>query len=230
MAEKRAQSRLAVEPEAGRIDQIGGFGQLAAQRPMGARHHRRKQFGKQRARAQRVGVGQRRAPRRRGPEVVKTALVALQSRRDLAQAHGPLQLAIEQGNKLAFGAQSPHPPVRFMLLHQPVKDIPRHRLQHTVKHAIVIRMALIPSRVRIVGETSRTEWNQCRAPCRPKLNRTAVGQIRAGKETVADIKQKDGRMLHLHEDWKRWLAFNSNNLVWIALVSGGILFTTLLMN
>jgi len=37
-------------------------------------------------------------------------------------------------------------------------------------------------------------------------------------------------MLHLHEDWKRWLAFNSNNLVWIALVSGGILFTTLLMN
>ena len=49
------------------------------------------------------------------------------------------------------------------------------------------------------------------------------------KETIADIKQKDGRMLHLHEDWKRWLAFNSNNLVWIALVSGGILFTTLLM-
>ena len=145
---------------------------------MGARHHRRKQFGKQRARAQRVGVGQRRAPRRRGPEVVKTALVALQSRRDLAQAHGPLQLAIEQGNKLAFGAQSPHPPVRFMLLHQPVKDIPRHRLQHTVKHAIVIRMALIPSRVRIVGETSRTEWNQCRAPCRPKLNRTAVPMSR----------------------------------------------------
>jgi hypothetical protein len=144
LAEKRAQSRLAVEPEAGRIDQIGGFGQLAAQRPMGARHHRRKQFGKQRARAQRVGVGQRRAPRRRGPEVVKTALVALQSRRDLAQAHGPLQLAIEQGNKLAFGAQSPHPPVRFMLLHQPVKDIPRHRLQHTVKHAIVMPHGIDP--------------------------------------------------------------------------------------
>src|SRR6476646_5716586 len=39
-------------------------------------------------------------------------------------------------------------------------------------------MALIPSRVRIVGETSRTEWNQCRAPCRPKLNRTAVGLAR----------------------------------------------------
>ena len=36
-------------------------------------------------------------------------------------------------------------------------------------------------------------------------------------------------MLHLHEGWERWLALNSNNLAWIALVSGGILFTTLLM-
>src|SRR5205085_12395768 len=40
---------------------------------------------------------------------------------------------------------------------------------------------------------------------------------------------RDGRMLHLHEGWKRWLALNCNNLAWIALVSGGILFTTLLM-
>jgi hypothetical protein len=30
-------------------------------------------------------------------------------------------------------------------------------------------------------------------------------------------------------NWKNWLSLNSNNLVWIALVSGGILFTTLLM-
>jgi hypothetical protein len=36
-------------------------------------------------------------------------------------------------------------------------------------------------------------------------------------------------MLHLHEGWERWFALNSNNLAWIALVSGGILFTTLLM-
>lgn len=36
-------------------------------------------------------------------------------------------------------------------------------------------------------------------------------------------------MLHLHEAWKNWLALNSNNLAWIALVSGGILFTNLLM-
>jgi hypothetical protein len=36
-------------------------------------------------------------------------------------------------------------------------------------------------------------------------------------------------MAHLHEGWKSWLALNSNNLAWIALVSGGILFTNLLM-
>ena len=35
--------------------------------------------------------------------------------------------------------------------------------------------------------------------------------------------------MNLREGWKRWLALNSNNLAWIALVSGGILLTTLLM-
>ena len=29
--------------------------------------------------------------------------------------------------------------------------------------------------------------------------------------------------------WRQWLSLNSNNLVWIALVSGGVLFTDLLM-
>jgi hypothetical protein len=48
-----------------------------------------------------------------------------------------------------------------------------------------------------------------------------------GNTTIADrglnfFKARDGRMLHLHEGWKRWLS-------WIALVSGGILFTTLPM-
>jgi hypothetical protein len=36
-------------------------------------------------------------------------------------------------------------------------------------------------------------------------------------------------MLRFHEGWKNWLALNSNNLVWITLVTGGILFTTFLM-
>jgi hypothetical protein len=35
--------------------------------------------------------------------------------------------------------------------------------------------------------------------------------------------------MNIREGWKRWLALNSNNLAWIALVSGGILFTNLLM-
>src|SRR5262245_14261075 len=39
-------------------------------------------------------------------------------------------------------------------------------------------MALSPARVRIVGKTSQTEWNQCHALCPPKLNRTAVGLTR----------------------------------------------------
>jgi hypothetical protein len=46
-------------------------------------------------------------------------------------------------------------------------------------------MALLPSRVRIVAQTSRTEWNQCRAPCPPKLNRTAVGLTRPSTPLIA---------------------------------------------
>jgi len=29
--------------------------------------------------------------------------------------------------------------------------------------------------------------------------------------------------------WTQWLSFNSNNLVWISLGVGGVLFTSLLM-
>jgi hypothetical protein len=29
--------------------------------------------------------------------------------------------------------------------------------------------------------------------------------------------------------WKNWLSLNANNLVWIALVTGGILFTNFLL-
>jgi hypothetical protein len=30
-------------------------------------------------------------------------------------------------------------------------------------------------------------------------------------------------------NWDRWVSFNANNLIWIALVVGGILFTSVLM-
>ena len=48
-------------------------------------------------------------------------------------------------------------------------------------------------------------------------------------DSARPLKEKDGRMLRFHEGWKHWLALNSNNLAWIVLVSGGILFTSLLM-
>jgi hypothetical protein len=32
-----------------------------------------------------------------------------------------------------------------------------------------------------------------------------------------------------HNNWQHWVALNANNLVWIALVVGGILFTDWLM-
>lgn len=40
------------------------------------------------------------------------------------------------------------------------------------------------------------------------------------------MKDRDGRV---SVGWTQWLSFNSNNLVWIALVVGGVLFTSLLM-
>jgi hypothetical protein len=57
-----------------------------------------------------------------------------------------------------------------------------------LKNAILMAHGIAPpSRVRIVGETSRTEWNQCYAPCPAKLNRTAVAQGRPRTK----IKTKD---------------------------------------
>jgi hypothetical protein len=37
------------------------------------------------------------------------------------------------------------------------------------------------------------------------------------------------RMQRVCEGSTQWLSFNSNNLVWIAVVVGGVLFTSLLM-
>jgi len=48
--------------------------------------------------------------------------------------------------------------------HQPVKLTPWQMLQKSMKNAILMAHGIDPpSRVRIVGETSRTEWNQCHA-------------------------------------------------------------------
>jgi hypothetical protein len=33
----------------------------------------------------------------------------------------------------------------------------------------------------------------------------------------------------IHMGWKHWVALNANNLIWTALVIGGVLLTALLM-
>ena len=35
--------------------------------------------------------------------------------------------------------------------------------------------------------------------------------------------------MFLSDAWSRWVSLNGNNLVWIALVSGRVLFTDLLL-
>jgi hypothetical protein len=35
--------------------------------------------------------------------------------------------------------------------------------------------------------------------------------------------------MSMQSSWDRWISFNANNLIWIALVVGGILFTSLIM-
>ena len=105
--------------------------------------------------------------------------MAVQPGDDLAQARCPGQLAIKQRHQLALRGQPANPRIRPVHRHQPVKLGPRQMLQNSMKDAIMMAHGVDPpSRVRIVGETSRTEWSQCHAPCPAKLNRTAVGLSR----------------------------------------------------
>jgi hypothetical protein len=39
----------------------------------------------------------------------------------------------------------------------------------------------------------------------------------------------DARRPRVSVGWTQWLSLNANNLIWIALVVGGVLFTSLLM-
>lgn len=82
-----------VEPQAGRIDQIRRLGQFATQAAMHSRDHQAEQIAEHRARPQRIGVGQGRALRQLGSEVVEPGRVALQPIDNLAQAGGSRDLA-----------------------------------------------------------------------------------------------------------------------------------------
>jgi hypothetical protein len=50
----------------------------------------------------------------------------------------------------------------------------------------------------------------------------------ARSEPVAPRKRAGGRMVSFREGWKHWVGLNANNLVWTALVIGGVLFTSCL--
>jgi hypothetical protein len=177
--EPRPTGTALIQPNTRGINEIGGLGELAAQAAMGLLHQSRQQLGKHRHRPPGVGIRQGRAPNRTCTQMIEPRRMALQSRHNLAQARCPRELAVEQRDKLTFRRQPTNPRSCSMRRHQPVKLAPRQVLQNSMKNAILMAHGIDPpSRVRIVGETSRTEWNQCHVPCLAKLNRTAVDQVR----------------------------------------------------
>ncbi len=52
---------------------------------------------------------------------------------------------------------------------------------------------------------------------------------RAHNERVVFQKRAGGSMESFSEGWKHWVTLNATDLIWTALVIGGVLFTTLLM-
>jgi hypothetical protein len=55
-----------------------------------------------------------------------------------------------------------------------------------------------------------------------------VAQL-AHSDSVVPRKRAGGRMDSLREGWKDWVTLNATDLTWMALVIGGVLFTTFLM-
>ena len=51
----------------------------------------------------------------------------------------------------------------------------------------------------------------------------------ARREPVVLRKRADGRIGSFREGWRHWVALNATDLIWTALVIGGVIFTTLLM-
>jgi hypothetical protein len=51
----------------------------------------------------------------------------------------------------------------------------------------------------------------------------------AHNKSVVRRESTASRIDFIREGWKHWVTLNANDLVWIALVIGGVLFTTLLM-
>jgi hypothetical protein len=105
---------------------------------MGLRHHDGEQLGKDGRRAKGIGVGQRRALRGDGAQVIEPAFVALHRRHDVTQARGPGELPMQKGHELALGRQGAHVPIAAVLLHTSLEGAPRNELQNVVKEAILV--------------------------------------------------------------------------------------------
>ena len=155
--EPRPVSAALVQARARGIDQIGGLGKLAAKPAMGLLHHHRQQIGEHGDRSLRVRIREGRAPNRLRPDMVEPQRMARKSCHDLAQARRARKLAIEQRHQLAFGRQSAHPRIGFMVIHKPIEPMPRNVLQKSVEYAILMPHGLIPSPC---PRTSPNAWNR----------------------------------------------------------------------
>ena len=89
----------------------------------------------------------------------------------------------------------------------------------------------LPARSRGAVLTQIVETNPvelARALARDAQPEQAVPQP-AHSEPVVPRKRAGGRMGSFREGWKHWIALNATDLVWTALVIGGVIFTSCLM-
>ena len=134
----------AAQGKAGRIDQIGGVAEFVAQAPPRAPPSRRKARRKPRWDAARWHRTASSASRHMTAHMVQPCAVALQAANNLAQAHRPGKLPIEQRDELVLGGQMAHMFVRTVILNMLIKYVPRNALQQIMKYAIVMPHSVAP--------------------------------------------------------------------------------------
>ena len=86
-----------------------------------------------------VGLGQRRPFDRIAAQRRQRRCAWLSSSvYDPPKPRRPRQLTVHQSHELALGRQSPHPAIRPMRRHQPLKCRPRNTLQQIMENAILM--------------------------------------------------------------------------------------------
>ena len=93
---------------------------------------------KHRIRAVRIGVGQRGAGDRPGPQMVKPGRMAFQASGDVAQALSAAQLAIQQRDQMIPRAELAHPSVGAVLIHQVIEHRPWNVVHQVMQNAILM--------------------------------------------------------------------------------------------